>query len=178
MSHESTGETEALRFSEAAEKEFQALLGRYPEEHRDAALIPALHLVQDDFGYVSVRAMEYVAQRLALPPSKVLAVATFYTMFNRHPVGRHQINVCTSPPCFLMGSDWVVKQIEERLGLKVGQTTPDKGFTLGRAECLASCGTAPMLECNGIYYENLTPEKLDELLDGWERDAGRGAPRS
>lgn len=173
MSQESTGEAEVLRFSEQAESEFQALLQRYPKEHLQAALIPALHLAQDDFGYVSVRAMEYVAERLGLPASKVLSVATFYTMFNRHPVGRHQINVCTSPPCFLMGSDWVVEKLEERLGVKVGQTTPDKRFTMGRAECLASCGTAPMLECNGHYYENLTPEKLDELLDQWERDAGQ-----
>jgi NADH-quinone oxidoreductase subunit E len=169
---ESAGEAEVLGFSTAAEQAFQTLLTRYPKEHLQAAVIPALHLAQEDFGYVSVRAMEYVAARLDMPASRVLSVATFYTMFNRHPVCKRQVNVCTSPPCFLMGSDWVVQKLEQRFGVKVGQTTPDKRFTLGRAECLASCGTAPMLECNGMYYENLTPEKLDELLDRWEQDAG------
>jgi len=170
MAEEQTEAAEELRFSERGEARFQELLKRYPT--RQPMVIPALYLAQEEFGYVSIRAMEYVAKRLELPPSKVLNVATFYTMFNRHPVGKHQINVCTGPPCYLRGSDEIVAQLEKRLGIKVGQTTPDRQFTLGRSECLASCGTAPMLECNGVYHENLTPEALDKLIDEWSKDNG------
>lgn len=167
MSTDAAESNEVVAFSEEAEKRFQELLTRYPT--KQAVVIPALHLAQKEFGYVSVRAMEYIAERLDLPASKVLNTATFYTMFNRRPVGEYHINVCTSPPCWLMGSDEVVTFLEERLGIKVGQTTPDRRFTLGRQECLASCGSAPMLECNGKYFENLTREKLEELLEKWMR---------
>jgi NADH-quinone oxidoreductase subunit E len=157
-----------IAFSPETEAEFQKLLQRYP--NRQACVLPALFLCQEEFGYVSVQSMEYVAQRLDVPPAKVLSVATFYTMFRRHPVGEHHICVCTGPPCALVGSDRVLRFFEERLGVKVGQTTPDKKFTLDRSECLASCGTAPMLECDGHYYENLTEERLEELLAEWSKN--------
>jgi len=156
---------EELTFSAENEAEITKLLAQYPT--KQAVLIPALYLAQEQYGYLSVAVMEMVAKRLDLAPSKVLNTATFYTMFKRHPGGKIHINVCTSPPCWLMGSDHVVKFFEERLGIKVGQTTSDKRFTLGRAECLASCGTAPMLECNGRYHENLTPDVLEKLMDDW-----------
>lgn len=162
-------DNEELQFSEGAEAEFQELLTRYPT--KEAVVVPALHLAQQEFGYVSVRAMEYVAQRLDLPASKVLSSATFYTMFNRHPVGENHICVCTSPPCALVGSDKVVRFFEERLGIKVGETTPDRKFTLSRAECLASCGTGPMLDRNGEYFEDLDEETLEKLLEQWSKTA-------
>ena len=161
--------TEELHFSKEAETEFQQLLTRYPT--KQAVVIPALHLAQEEFGYVSVRAMEYVAQRLDLPASKVMSSATFYTMFNRHPVGKNHICVCTSPPCALVGSDKIVRFLEERLGVTVGETTPDKKFTLSRAECLASCGTGPMLGRNGEYFEDLDEQKLEKLLEEWSKTA-------
>lgn len=164
---EQPSSAEALRFSEATERAFQQLLTHYPD--KQAMVLPALHLAQEEFGYVSVRAMEYVAERLGLPPAKVLSAATFYTMFNRHPVGTYHINVCTSPPCALVGSDRVVRFFEQKLGIRVGQTTPDRHFTLNRTECLASCGTGPMLQCNGRYYEELTDERLESLLESWVR---------
>jgi NADH-quinone oxidoreductase E subunit len=160
-----TTDHSALSFSPENENTFSELLTRYPNSQ--AAVIPTLYLIQDQIGYISVDAMEYVARRLDLPPAKVLSVATFYTMFNRHPVGDRQINVCTGPPCALLGADRVVEYIEDLLGITVGQTTPDKKFTLKRVECLASCGSGPMLECNGRYHEDLTGESLDALFDRW-----------
>lgn len=169
MATEQTEPREELRFSAKTEAEFQRLLTCYPD--KQAVVLPALYLAQDEFGYVSVRAMEYVAERLGLPPSKVLNTATFYTMFNRHAVGKFHISVCTGPPCWLVGSDKVVKWFEEKLGIKVGETTPDRKFTLSRAECLASCGTGPCLDCNGKYFENLTEERLNSLLEIWSKAA-------
>lgn len=167
MTEEKTDSAEELSFSSEREAKFQKLLESYPQ--RQAMLLPALHLAQEEFGYISVRAMEYVADRLDLPPSHVLSVVTFYTMFNRQPVGEKQIHVCTCAPCAVQGSDELVRHLEKRLEVKLGQTTSDRKFTLGRAECLASCDTGPMLECNGNYYENLTPETLDKLIDAWSK---------
>lgn len=165
-----TSTSQELSFSKEGEALFKDLQTRYP--NRQAVVIPALHLAQKEFGYVSVKAMEYIATRLDLPASKVLNSATFYSMFNRHPVGTNHINVCTGPPCALVGSDRIVRFFEKKLGIKVGETTPGGKFTLSRSECLASCGTAPMLDCNGKYYENLTDEVLEQLFEEWSNAAG------
>ncbi|TVR02931.1 MAG: NADH-quinone oxidoreductase subunit NuoE [Deltaproteobacteria bacterium] len=165
MSTETRSETsEPLAFSPGAEERFQRVLGKYPNTR--AALLPSLYLAQEDFGYLSVQAMEYVAERLALPPSKVLQVATFYTMYYKKPHGTHHIEVCTSVPCCMMGGYGVVRHLEGKLGIGVGETTPDGRFTLTEAECLAGCGHAPLMQINGRYHEHLTPERIDEILDG------------
>jgi NADH-quinone oxidoreductase subunit E len=168
MSESGAQPSEPVRFDETTEKHFLDLLDHYP--NRQAALLPALHLAQRQFGYLSKDVMDYVSQRLELPPSQVFSVATFYTMFNRHPVGRHHITVCTSPPCAILGADKVVRHLEQRLGIRVGQTTRDRRFTLSKTECMASCGTGPMLDCNGHYCENLTIEKLNQLIEEWSKD--------
>ena len=153
-----------LKFSEAALAEYRELLTHYPT--RQAALLPTLWIAQREFGWLSGDAMLYVANLMELPPSHVRAVVTFYTMFYQQPVGKYHLEVCTNLSCRLRGADRIVETISEKLGIKVGETTSDKRFTLSRAECLASCGTAPMLQLNhGPFYENLTPEATLQLLD-------------
>lgn len=164
----------ALSFSPEALQEFDKIKARYPDGHQRAALIPTLYLAQKEFGYISVEAMEYVAGLLDLPPAKVLHVATFYTMFNKRPVGTHHIQVCKSISCAVMGAFKLVDYLENKLGVAAGESTPDGKFTLWEVECLAACGYAPMLQCNEDYYENLgapqadgTWPEVDKLLTGW-----------
>lgn len=152
-----------LHFSAEAEDEFDNIVSKYPTKR--AALIPALYLAQREFEYLSVPAMEYIAERLELPPSKVLQVATFYTMFKKKPGGRYHIEVCTSVPCCNMGGYEILRHLEEKLGIKAGETTPDKKFTVTEAECLAACGLAPLVQIDSLYYENLTTDILDEIID-------------
>lgn len=159
-----------LEFSSEAEERFQAILKRYPNTR--AALLPTLFVAQDDFGYLSVGAMEYVAGRLELPPSKVLNVGTFYTMYNKRPVGKYHVQVCASISCALLGAHRLVHQLEKKLGIRLGETTEDGLITLSEVECLASCGTAPMLQINDDYYENLKiPESIDAVIDPLLKDS-------
>ncbi len=167
MSTETAQETtRPLAFSPSGEEKLQKTLAKYPTAR--AALLPTLYIAQQEFGYLSVEAMEYVASRLELPPSKVLQVATFYTMFYKRPHGKHHIEVCTSVPCCMMGGYSVVRHLEEKLGVQPGEITPDKKFSFAEAECLAGCGHAPLMQVNGRYHEHLTPKKIDEILDGLE----------
>jgi NADH-quinone oxidoreductase E subunit len=140
--------------------------GRYPDSQ--AALIPALHLAQAQHGWVSSEVMDAVAAELNLPRAKVLATATFYTMFNKQPVGRHHIQVCGNVSCLLRGADGLLEVLKRRLGVEVGQTTADGRFTLSEVECLAACGTAPAIQVNDDYYEDLDRDKLNRLLDELE----------
>jgi NADH-quinone oxidoreductase E subunit len=150
--------------SEAARKEILDCTKRYPEKR--AALLPALHIVQRDHGWISKEGMEEVAALLDLRPGEVLEVVTFYTMFNQKPIGRHHIQVCRNISCALLGARRMTRHISGRLGIGVGETTPDGRFTLSEVECLGSCGTAPMLMLNDKYLENLTEARVDEILDG------------
>ena len=153
-----------IKFSEAALAEYRELLTHYPT--RQAALLPTLWIAQREFGWLSGETQLYVAKLMELPPAHVRAVVTFYTMFYQHPVGKWHLEVCTNLSCRLRGADQIVEAISEKLGIKVGETTADQKFTLGRAECLASCGTAPMLQLNhDRYYENLTPDSTLKLID-------------
>ncbi|HLX38521.1 MAG TPA: NAD(P)H-dependent oxidoreductase subunit E [Candidatus Binataceae bacterium] len=153
-----------LKFSDAALAEYHETLTHYPT--RQAALLPTLWIAQREFGWLSPEAMMYVATLMELPPSHVRGVVTFYTMFYQQPVGKWHLEVCTNLSCRLRGADQIVDTIKDKLGIDVGQTTADKKFTLSRAECLASCGTAPMLQLNhDSFYENLTPESTLKLLD-------------
>ena len=146
------------------EKQIDELLTHYPV--RQSALLPALWIVQEQYGWISLEAMRYVALRLGITPEQVREVVTFYSMYNDKPVGKYHLQVCCTTPCMLVGSDDILAHVENRLGVKRGQTTPDGMFTVSQVECLGSCGTAPMLQVNRWkFHENLTPEKVDALLE-------------
>lgn len=153
----------ALAFSTEANKEIDDIVGRYPE--RQAALIPVLWVAQEQFGYLTIEAMELVAERLELPRAKVINTATFYTMFHKKPVGKYHLQLCRTLSCYLRGSDALEECIHKKLGIKHGETTADKLFSMEEVECLAACGTAPVVQVNRDMVENLTPDKLEALLD-------------
>lgn len=148
------------------DRELDEILQRYPTEHsKMAACIPALHLCQDQHGWISDEVITFVAERLELPAAHVKGVVTFYTLFNQKPVGKHQLWVCRTLPCALRGAGEVLEHCEKRLGIKPGETTSDGKITLRTAECLASCGTAPMIQVDKTYHENLTLPQVDAILD-------------
>ncbi len=132
---------------------------------RRAAVKSALRYCQEETGWVSNEVVTAVAAHLGLEPIEVYEVATFYDMFYTEPGGRHRIRVCTNVSCMLRGAETIVSHLRERLGIKVGETSPDGRITLLEAECLGACGGAPMLVCGNQYFENLTTDKLDSLLD-------------
>ncbi len=136
---------------------------KYPK--RRSALLPALFLAQTKYGYLTKEAMEEVASILGLLPVQVYEVATFYTMFNKKPVGKFHVQVCTNVSCSLLGSEMIVDCLKKKLGIKAGETTRNNLFTLTEVECLGSCGTAPMMQINDTYYENLTEEKVENILN-------------
>ena len=155
-----------LSFTSEQLQEVQRLISRYPEGREKSALIPILHLAQDTFGgWVSTDVMDYVASLLQLKPIEVYEVASFYSMFNLSPVGKHLLEVCQTGPCMLNGSDSIVEYIYERLGIRPGETTKDGQFTLKTVECLGACGYAPMLQLGEHYKEHLTKEKIDALIE-------------
>lgn len=156
-----------VRFSEETYKKFQEVLTHYPTKR--AAILPTFWLAQKEFGYLSPEAMEYIGQLLDLSPAYVGAVASFYTMLNKKPVGKFHVQVCTNLSCTLLGAEHIVECIEKKLGIDLGQTTPDGKFTLSEVECLGSCGTAPVAQINDDYHENLTPEGTVRLLDNLAR---------
>jgi NADH-quinone oxidoreductase subunit E len=159
----------AFVLSEAQERELAEVLSRYP--NKMAACIPVLHLCQNaNDNWVSPEVIQFVSERLDLSSAHVKGVVTFYTLFNQEPPGKHQVWVCRTLSCALRGSEEILSHCEKRLGIHVGQTTADGKVTLRTAECLASCGTAPMMQVDKTYYENLTPEKVDEILAGLSRE--------
>jgi NADH-quinone oxidoreductase subunit E len=152
------------KFSEQALREYEELLTHYPT--RQAALLPALWIAQREFGWTGEKVQAYIADLMGLPYAHVRAVVTFYPMFHQKPVGKYLLDVCTNLSCRLRGADRIVDCIRRRLGIDIDQTTSDGRFTLGVAECLASCGTAPMLQLNqDRYYENLSEESTLKLID-------------
>jgi NADH-quinone oxidoreductase subunit E len=153
----------SVAFTESALKEFEAIRSRFPE--REAAILPALHLAQREFGYVSDESIVYLAGLLGFSPARIEGVATFYTMYNRRPVGRYHLQICRNISCSLLGAEGLIEHVSKKLGIKPGETTPDGRFTLTAVECLGSCGTAPVMQVNDDYHENLTEEKIDALLD-------------
>lgn len=155
-----------LSFTSEQLQEVQRLVSRYPEGREKSALIPVLHLAQDTFGgWLSTEVMDYVASLLQLKPIEVYEVASFYSMFNLSPVGKHLLEVCQTGPCMLNGSDSIVEYIYQRLGIRPGETTSDGQFTLKTVECLGACGYAPMLQLGEHYKEHLTKEKIDALIE-------------
>jgi NADH-quinone oxidoreductase E subunit len=153
--------------SEKSLKKIEELKKLYPTTR--ALMLPVLWMVQEEHGYISEDSMKYVAELLNVPFGHVLGLTTFYTMFHSKKVGKHHIEVCTNVSCLLRGSDKIIKYLEQRLGIGLGETSKDKKWTLSEVECMGSCGTAPMVAVGEDYYENLTREKLDKLIADLER---------
>ena len=161
-----TAGTRPFAFSEAALAECKALMARYPEGRSKSALLPILHIAQsENDGWLSVNAMDAVAHVMGLQHIEVYEVASFYSMYNLHPVGTYVLDVCRTTPCMLRGSDDLITHLEKKLGVHCGETTKDGMFTLKGVECLGSCGTAPMLQCGAVFHENLTSQRADALID-------------
>lgn len=153
-------------FSKESMEIIEQMIKRYPEGKQKSALIPVLHIAQAEFGgWLSPETMDYVASVLQLKPIEVYEVASFYSMFNLKPVGKCVLEVCHTGPCAINGGEALVEYLSKKLNIKVGETTSDGMFTLKAVECLGSCGTAPMLQCGKDYFENLTDEKVDALLE-------------
>ena len=148
--------------SQDRERKLAEILERYPTKM--AATLPLLHLCQEQNGWISDEVVDYVSKRLDLSPAHVKGVVTFYTLFNQEKPGKHQVWVCRTLPCALRGAYDVIEHCVKRLGIKCGETTPDGKVTLRSAECLASCGTAPMMQVDKDYHENLTRERVDAIL--------------
>ena len=158
--------TRPFAFSEAALTECRTIMSSYPEGKSKSALIPILHIAQaENDGWLSVNAMDAVAQVMGLQHIEVYEVASFYSMFNLHPVGTYVLDVCRTTPCMLRGSDDLIAHLEKKLGVHCGETTTDGMFTLKGVECLGSCGTAPMLQCGAQFHEDLTIDKADALIE-------------
>lgn len=157
----------AERLSAHARAEIDRWIEKYPPGHKRSAVLAALREVQhENGGYLTVELMDAVADYLDLPPVAVYEVGTFYSMLETEPVGRHSVSVCTNVSCWLRGAEDLVAHIEKRLGIRTGESTPDGRIYLKREEeCLAACCGAPMMMVDHVYHENLTPEKVDEILD-------------
>jgi NADH-quinone oxidoreductase subunit E len=157
-----------IKFSAESLELVQNIIVRYPEGKQKSALLPILHIAQAEFGgWLSAETMNYVAGLLKLEQIEVYEVATFYTMFNLEPVGEYVIEVCQTGPCMLNGADEIIQHISKRLNIKPGETTADGKFTLKAVECLAACGTAPVMMVGDKYHENLSTVKVDSLIDEW-----------
>lgn len=163
-----------IRFSENSLRQVEKIIARYPEGKQKSALLPLLLLAQDEFGgWLDVPVMDYVAGLLNIEPIEVYEVATFYSMFNLKPVGRHLFEVCQTGPCMLNGSDQIIDYIKQRLNINVGETTADGMFTLKAVECLGACGYAPMMQLGKTYREHLTKEKIDQIIEECRSNAVR-----
>ena len=155
-----------MRFSEERLKKVKEIMERYPDGKQKSALLPVLHLAQEDNGgWLSVDAMDHVAELLQLKPIEVYEVATFYSMYNLKPVGKYIFEVCQTGPCMLNGSDDIIGYIKQKLNISVGETTADGMFTLKTVECLGACGYAPMMQLGKFYKEHLTREKVDSIIE-------------
>jgi NADH-quinone oxidoreductase subunit E len=154
----------APQLKPAVAEECRRIIEKYPRKR--SAILPLLYVAQREFGHITPEAEEMVGEMLDLSPAEVSGVVSFYTMFNRQPVGKYLVQVCRTLSCALMGADDLASHLERKLGIHFGETTPDGRFTLRSVECLASCGTAPVVQINDDYHENLTSQQLDRLLDG------------
>jgi NADH-quinone oxidoreductase subunit E len=163
-----------MQFSDEKLKKVDEIIARYPEGKQKSALLPILHMAQDEFGgWLDVPAMDYVASLLKIEPIEVYEVATFYSMYNMKPVGRYVFEVCQTGPCMLNGSDAIIDYIKKTLNIGVGETTTDGLFTLKTVECLGACGYAPMMQLGKNYREHLTPQKVDEIILECRTNAAR-----
>jgi NADH-quinone oxidoreductase subunit E len=155
----------SICFSKEKLDKVAEIIARYPEGKQKSALIPVLHMVQEEFdGWLDVPVMDYVASLLDITAVEVYEVASFYSMFNLQPVGKFVFEVCQTGPCLVSGSEPIIAYINEKLGIKAGETTADGMFTLKLVECLGACGYAPMMQLGKHYREHLTPEKVDTII--------------
>jgi len=157
--------------SEQTKQRMRNLASRYPVAR--SAVMPALYIAQQEEGFITQEALHAVAEAIGMTVDDVESVATFYTMYYQRPPGRKVIKVCTSISCYLRNCDALLEHLEQRLGIKRGETTADGNYTLMTAECLASCGTAPVLQVNDEFVENVTPEMVDALIDEWDKSYTR-----
>ncbi|HXS58179.1 MAG TPA: NAD(P)H-dependent oxidoreductase subunit E [Hanamia sp.] len=163
-----------MTFSEEKLNKVNELIDRYPEGKSKSALLPILHLAQQEFGgWLDVATMDYVATLLNIQPVEVYEVASFYSMYNLKPVGKYVFEVCQTGPCMLNGSDQIIAYIKNKLNIGVGETTADGMFTLKTVECLGACGYAPMMQLGKIYKEHLTPEKVDQIIEECRNNSAR-----
>jgi len=153
-------------FSERTRKKIDKIVARYPQ--KEAAILPLLHITQQEFGFISPDSEKLVAEILGIKPIRVREVVTFYTMLNREPIGKYYIQVCSNLSCALLGSEKLIDYLKEKLGIEPGQTTKDKKFTLSLVECLGACEQAPCMMINFDYYGYLDKKKIDKILDGLE----------
>ena len=148
--------------------EFEKYRTRFPAGFESSLVLPCLRRIQEDRGYVADSDIEELAAYLGVPQIQIEEVLSFYTMFRRKPIGRWHLQMCHNVSCSMRGAETLLSYVERKIGVAPGQTSPDGRFTLSTVECLGSCGTAPMMMVNEAYHENLTPEKLDQLLEGLE----------
>lgn len=158
----------AYQFTKESEERFQKLIPMFPDKR--SLILPGLYLIQREKGFVDNESMEYLAQKIGDPIShaQVYGVATFYTYYNKKPVGKYHIQICENISCYIMGNDDVMKHVCEKLNISKGETTPDNKFTVSGVQCLGACGYSPMMQINEIYHEHLTLEKVDEILNSLE----------
>ena len=159
-------EQNAVELSPEIRAEIDRWVAKYPRERKSSAVMAALRVVQEHHGWLTPALVETVANYLEMPPIAAMEVASFYSMYDLKPVGRHKICVCTNICCLLNGSERVVEHLEQKLGIKIGETTADGKITLREVECLGACVNAPMMQIGREYHENLTPEKIDRILGG------------
>lgn len=159
----------AYQFSQDSEKRFQRLIPQFPSKR--SLILPCLFLLQADKGFVDQEGMQYIADRIGDPVSlaHVHGVATFYTMYNKKPVGKLHIQICGNISCYLAGSDSITEHVCSKLGIEPGETTSDKKFTVDQVQCLGACGFGPVAQINDKYYENLTPESIEAILSELEK---------
>lgn len=151
------------------DSEIEVIFSRFPEESRAAALLPVMHVAQRLIGWMPENALTYVAEVVGVTQARVREVATFYTMFYLAPVGKHHVQICTSLSCWLAGTSQMFEGVKKRFGTEAFEPTADGKFSVCEVECLASCGTAPVLRINDQYYENISEEELHKVIDGLER---------
>jgi len=158
----------SYKFSDKSEKRFQLLQTQFPDKR--SLILPCLYLVQTDEGMVSTESMEYIANRIGSPIelAHVYGVATFYTMYNKKQVGKFHIQICENISCYIMGNDNITNHLCKKFGIKKGETTPDKKFTVTGVQFLGACGYAPMMQINEKYYENLSLEEVDKIINSLE----------
>jgi NADH-quinone oxidoreductase subunit E len=162
--HAKTNQT--ISFSEPTMEKVQQIIARYPAGREKSALLPLLHIAQEEFeGYLSVNVMDYVAGLLNIQPIEVYEVATFYSQYYLDPVGKNVIEICRTGPCAICGGEKIQSYLEKKLAIKTGETTPDGLFSLKAVECLGACGSAPVMQINTEFYEFLTEEKIDRILE-------------
>ena len=154
----------SIQFTPERHQKFEEIVARYPQGRQKSALLPVLHLAQEQFGWLSSDTMDYVAGLLSITPIEVYEVASFYSMYNLKPVGKYLFEVCQTGPCMVSGANSIVNYIKQKLNIEVGETTQDGLFTLKTVECLGACGYAPMMQVGKFYKEHLTPEKVDQII--------------